>query len=58
MALDPSISLGVKPIQLPNPLEIMSTVAQIQNQREQADALVQAGQSPASAVRLVARQGR
>jgi hypothetical protein len=36
--LDPRIPLGVQPLQLPSPLEVVQTVAQIQGIREQTEA--------------------
>ena len=35
MALDPSIPLSVKPIQLPDPLEMFSAIEQVKGQREE-----------------------
>lgn len=37
MPLDPSIPLSVKPIQLPDPLEVFSAIEQVKGQREAAE---------------------
>jgi hypothetical protein len=38
MPIDPRIPLGVQPLQLPSPLDVVQTVAQIQGIREQTEA--------------------
>jgi hypothetical protein len=38
MAIDPSIPLGVHPIQVANPLQTLSTIAELQGVREQSEA--------------------
>lgn len=38
MPIDPRIPLGVQPLQLPSPLEVVQTISQIQGVRDQAEA--------------------